>query len=257
MSELVFQPFPKMARLTRECVITEKIDGTNAQVFIVHSLAPEPGAIAHKSLGDAGDLSTFAGSRTRYITPDADNMGFAAWVKANAEQLWALGPGRHFGEWWESKIQRGYGQPGGTKHFSLFNTSRWAQLPEGEPFDYMLDGPILGTGLLPCRPRTVSRHVQRADGRRRADDAAVARVEGRAGVRGPGRHSHLPHPRGHPVQEDARQRRGAEVEGRGVTQRRLFWSVLVIVNFATLVVHPNPLTFIVYIYCLVGLLGGL
>ena len=29
-----FQEFPKMARLTREVIVTEKIDGTNAQVFI-------------------------------------------------------------------------------------------------------------------------------------------------------------------------------------------------------------------------------
>ena len=29
-----FIEFPKMARLSRECVITEKIDGTNAQIFI-------------------------------------------------------------------------------------------------------------------------------------------------------------------------------------------------------------------------------
>lgn len=29
-----FNGFPKIARLSRECVITEKIDGTNAQIFI-------------------------------------------------------------------------------------------------------------------------------------------------------------------------------------------------------------------------------
>jgi hypothetical protein len=29
-----FEEFPKMARLTRECIITEKIDGTNAQIGI-------------------------------------------------------------------------------------------------------------------------------------------------------------------------------------------------------------------------------
>lgn len=32
---LDFEGFPKMARLSREVVITEKIDGTNAQVLIV------------------------------------------------------------------------------------------------------------------------------------------------------------------------------------------------------------------------------
>lgn len=29
-----FKGFPKMARLSRECIITEKIDGTNAQICI-------------------------------------------------------------------------------------------------------------------------------------------------------------------------------------------------------------------------------
>jgi hypothetical protein len=109
----------------RDCVGTEKIDGTNAQVYIVQSLAPEEGAIAHKSLGAAGDLSMFAGSRTRWITPEADNFGFARWVKEHAEELWGLGPGQHFGEWWGNGIQRGYGLQNGDKRFSLFNTARW------------------------------------------------------------------------------------------------------------------------------------
>lgn len=29
-----FKPFPKMPRLSRECIITEKIDGTNASILI-------------------------------------------------------------------------------------------------------------------------------------------------------------------------------------------------------------------------------
>jgi hypothetical protein len=37
----------------------------------------------------------------------------------------ALGPGRHFGEWWGSGIQRGYGLVNGDKRFSLFNVGRW------------------------------------------------------------------------------------------------------------------------------------
>jgi len=124
-----FVAFSKMARLTRECVITEKIDGTNAQIYIVHSLAPEEGVIAHKSLGNAGDLSMFTGSRTRFITPKDDNFGFARWAQEHAEELWALGPGRHFGEWWGKGIQRTYDLP--EKRFSLFNTSLW--VPQGYP----------------------------------------------------------------------------------------------------------------------------
>lgn len=102
-----FQEFPKMARLSREVIVTEKIDGTNAQVLITED----------------GDI--FAGSRTRWITPQADNFGFAAWVEGNREDLLQLGPGQHFGEWWGSGIQRGYGLTKGEKRFSLFNVQRW------------------------------------------------------------------------------------------------------------------------------------
>lgn len=38
-----------------------------------------------------------------------------------------LGPGRHFGEWWGSGVQRGYGLTGGEKRFSLFNVGRWRE----------------------------------------------------------------------------------------------------------------------------------
>jgi len=103
-----FEPFPKMARLSRDIVVTEKIDGTNAQVFI----------------GDDGTIR--AGSRTRWITPgkQTDNYGFAGWVQDNRDDLLKLGPGRHFGEWWGKGIQRGYGMS--ERRFSLFNVHRWA-----------------------------------------------------------------------------------------------------------------------------------
>ena len=94
-----------MARLSRDCVITEKIDGTNAQILITEN----------------GDF--FTGSRKRWITPDDDNFGFSQWAHEHKEQLMQLGPGRHFGEWWGQGIQRKYGL--GEKRFSLFNTLRW------------------------------------------------------------------------------------------------------------------------------------
>lgn len=100
-----FDGFPKMARLSREIIVTEKIDGTNAQVCI----------------GEDGSFRV--GSRTRWITPQDDNFGFAAWAEANREELLLLGPGRHFGEWWGSGIQRRYDMA--TRRFSLFNVSRW------------------------------------------------------------------------------------------------------------------------------------
>jgi hypothetical protein len=102
-----FVEFPKMPRLSREIIVTEKIDGTNAQVHITV------------------DGQILAGSRTRWITPEADNFGFAAWVRDNREALMDLGPGSHFGEWWGAGIQRRYDQT--TKRFSLFNVDRWGE----------------------------------------------------------------------------------------------------------------------------------
>ena len=105
---LEFKEFPKMARLSRNVIITEKIDGTNACILIT----PE------------GEFLT--GSRTRWITPQDDNFGFSRWAHENKQELLKLGEGLHFGEWWGSGIQRGYGLPKGEKRFSLFNTSRWS-----------------------------------------------------------------------------------------------------------------------------------
>jgi hypothetical protein len=113
MTDLAFEAFPKIARLRRDCVITEKLDGTNAQIVIRD-----------------GEIVA-VGSRTRWITPgkDTDNFGFAGWVRDNADALKTLGDGTHFGEWWGSGIQRSYGLT--EKRFSLFNVGRWrsADLP--------------------------------------------------------------------------------------------------------------------------------
>lgn len=122
----MFEPFPKIARLNRNIVISEKIDGTNAQVFILNKI--EEGYAERVGLpviAESPDAWMFAGSRTRFITPTEDNHGFAKWVAGNASELFTLGPGRHFGEWWGSGIQRGYGLQKGEKRFSLFNTGRW------------------------------------------------------------------------------------------------------------------------------------
>src|SRR3954471_9773147 len=108
MSDDDFEPFQKIARLKRNSIITEKIDGTNAVVAI-------------------GDDGTFrVGSRTRWITPDDDNYGFAKWAFAHEDELRELGPGRHFGEWWGNGIQRKYGVL--DKRFSLFNVGRWNEI---------------------------------------------------------------------------------------------------------------------------------
>lgn len=100
-----FKGFPKIPRLSRDVVVSEKIDGTNAVIHI----------------GAEGLF--LVGSRTRWITPEDDNYGFAKWAHANKEELLKLGEGTHFGEWWGQGINRGYGLS--EKRFSLFNTNRW------------------------------------------------------------------------------------------------------------------------------------
>jgi hypothetical protein len=119
-----FEPFPKMARLTRPCIVTEKIDGTNASIFIGPSDGSDPNLISEYYAEDVV-LGIWAGSRTRWITPSNDNFGFAQWVKDNATELFKLGEGHHFGEWWGKGIQRGYGL--NERRFSLFNASRWIE----------------------------------------------------------------------------------------------------------------------------------
>ncbi len=90
-----------MPRIENETyAVTEKIDGTNACVII------KDGEIA-------------AQSRTRIITPQNDNFGFAAWVEEHKKELLDLGDGYHYGEWWGQGIQRNYGLD--HKRFSLFN----------------------------------------------------------------------------------------------------------------------------------------
>lgn len=124
-----FQVFPKMGRMFRDMVITEKLDGTNAQILIVPSkdcpYDPCNPPVHCEDQMDPKAVNLYAGSRSRWLQPgkSTDNYGFAQWVKDNAEELKKLGLGRHFGEWWGAGIQRRYGKT--EKIFSLFNSGRW------------------------------------------------------------------------------------------------------------------------------------
>jgi hypothetical protein len=121
---LEFKPFPKLPRLSRETIITEKIDGTNASIFIRELTDDEVMPTESPIVACVGNLLLYAGSRKRWITPKEDNFGFASWVDQNRDELVKLGPGHHFGEWWGQGIQRSYGLK--ERRFSLFNTPRWA-----------------------------------------------------------------------------------------------------------------------------------
>lgn len=102
-----FQDFQKISRLSRPCVVTEKIDGTNGQIYITE------------------DFDFYVGSRNRYLTKENDNHGFYKWAMENKEELLTLGKGRHFGEWWGCGIQGRYSIK--EKRFSLFNVKRYAE----------------------------------------------------------------------------------------------------------------------------------
>lgn len=145
MGSIEHKPWPKIARLFREMVITEKIDGTNAAVGIQWidferdgqpvdpSEVPSDKVLAWVDNPEVpvGAYAVYAQSRKLILTPalleaKRDNQGFAAWVKANAAELVsALGEGLHYGEWWGSGIERGYGLLRGDKRFSLFNVTRY------------------------------------------------------------------------------------------------------------------------------------
>lgn len=101
-----YPAFPKIPRLSRDIVVTEKIDGTNGLIYI-----------------DKNN-NIQAGSRNRWIIPADDNYGFAEWVERNKEDLLKLGRGYHYGEWYGNGIQKGYGLK--EKRFALFNTYRWS-----------------------------------------------------------------------------------------------------------------------------------
>ncbi len=106
-----FREWPKIPRLNRECIITEKIDGTNGCVVVTAD-------------------GVFAQSRNMTLI-DNDPFGFLAWVTRNADALRAtLGEGYHYGEWWGRGIQRNYGLT--ERRFSLFNVTRWADLPAND-----------------------------------------------------------------------------------------------------------------------------
>jgi len=129
--------FSKIARLNRDCVITEKIDGSNAVIYI------------------GEDEEFLTGSRNRWITPENDNMGFSSWANENKEELLKLGQGYHYGEWIGQGIQRNYGLK--EKRFYLFNVGKWVdkrespELKENDKRQYCPDCcyvvPILYTGF--------------------------------------------------------------------------------------------------------------
>ena len=142
-----FTGFPKIARWNRDIIITEKIDGTNAQIFIAKDCEPieyKPGKV----------VPFLCGSRNRWVFPESDNHGFAKWAYEHVYELLTLGPGSHFGEWWGQGIQRGYGLK--EKRFSLFNVTRWK---DGRPSCCSIV-PVLYQGPMFSEEPTVNRYFK-------------------------------------------------------------------------------------------------
>lgn len=154
----MFEAFPKLTRFSHDWTVTEKIDGTNAQVFVLPEnelqlYTPEQ-TLGAVRLVD-GHL-IYAGSRNRLIgLGKNDHHGFGQFVHDSAAEIVAkLGPGRHFGEWYGFGFKRKYNKT--ENRFALFNATRWTgvdlpdrvdvvptlfkgRLEHGDTFDVVLD----------------------------------------------------------------------------------------------------------------------
>lgn len=160
--EIPFVPAPKTPRLSRECLVTEKLDGCWSAVEI----------------DEAGEI--FAASRNRWITPESDNYGFARWVEENKTELRKLGVGRFAGEWWGAGIQRRYGLA--EKRFSLFDVSRWGGCPQND-WKYIQD---LNTGIPGPACCSVVPILYRGDFSTGMIEATLARLGAFGSVAAPG-----------------------------------------------------------------------
>lgn len=126
-----FKGFRKIPRLSKDIIITEKIDGTCGCIYIDF------------------DMNIFVGSKNRWLWSSIqdeihnDNHGFAQWVKINQNELRKLGIGYHFGEWMGQGIQRNYGLK--EKRFYLFNVKKWIDNLYKPDCCYIV--PILFTGI--------------------------------------------------------------------------------------------------------------
>jgi hypothetical protein len=138
-------------------VITEKLDGTNANIYIT---AVDPSDHMREDFDNKGwailkigmfEYAILPGSKNRFVTYKKDNYGFAEWVFNNAMELAKFGPGRHYGEWWGLGIQRNYGL--NEKRFSMFHPKWQTKGP-----DCVDSVPVLYEG--PFDTNTIRRSLQ-------------------------------------------------------------------------------------------------
>ena len=108
-------PYPKLRYFA-----TVKLHGTNAGIRLLE------------------DGTLVAQSRSRDLTPEDDNAGFAAFVVEHAELirkfLFNNKPGVVFGEWCGGNIQKGVALNQLQKQFVVFAATDWSEEPQLVPF---------------------------------------------------------------------------------------------------------------------------
>lgn len=106
-TEKSFKPFSKIMRIDNITMsITQKIHGTNAQIFIDN------------------EKNIYVSSRNRLLSVYDDNVGFCRFVIYNKDYLIEhLGVGRHYGEWAGKGINNGEGLS--INKLFLFNWKRF------------------------------------------------------------------------------------------------------------------------------------
>lgn len=133
-AEPEFVTWPKIKRLQGErssLEITQKMDGTNAQLLI------EPDG----ALG----VTIHVGSRSRWLSETQENHGFYKWVQEYKEELASsLGFGRFYGEFCGPGIQTGEGLK--ERQLFIFNAQRTDKTPPKFSFDCVQWVPLLYSG---------------------------------------------------------------------------------------------------------------
>ncbi|KAB8035887.1 hypothetical protein GCL60_16790 [Silvanigrella paludirubra] len=111
-----FKKFNKINALYKaKMTITQKLHGTNALIYIYFD-------------GMTGNLDLICGSRTRWITPQDDNYGFAKFIHENKEEfIDKLGEGYHYGEWVGFGINSGEGLD--NRNLILFDWQKFHNKP--------------------------------------------------------------------------------------------------------------------------------
>lgn len=124
MQEVEFRAFPKIERFNNQVMaITQKLHGTNAQITISGS-------------------KVFAGSRSRFLTVEDDNFGFAKFVEENKDKILSTLPeGTHYGEWCGPGINSGEG----LKEKGLYLFNHW-KFKDSELPPHFYTVPVLYSG---------------------------------------------------------------------------------------------------------------